>query len=169
MLFRSREAAERVWTMIMDAGKEFMIKPIGLGARDTLRLEMGFCLYGNDIDKTTNPLEAGLGWITKLDKGNFVGKESLMQKKQQGLQRKLVGFVVNEEKAFPRHGYELRSDGKSIGNVTSGTVSPTLEKGIGLGYVAAQHAQPDSSFTVNIRNKDVSRSEERRVGKECRL
>ena len=152
----SREAAERVWTMIMDAGKEFMIKPIGLGARDTLRLEMGFCLYGNDIDKTTNPLEAGLGWITKLDKGNFVGKESLMQKKQQGLQRKLVGFVVNEEKAFPRHGYELRSDGKSIGNVTSGTVSPTLAKGIGLGYVAARHAQPDSFFAVNIRNKDVS-------------
>ena len=132
------------------------VKPIGLGARDTLRLEMGFCLYGNDIDKTTNPLEAGLGWITKLDKENFVGKESLLQKKQNGLERKLVGFVVNEEKAFPRHGYELRSNGKSIGNVTSGTVSPTLEKGIGLGYVGAQHAQPDSSLLVTIRNKDVS-------------
>ena len=146
---------ERVWKSVMEAGEEFGIKPIGLGARDTLRLEMGFCLYGNDIDQTTNPLEAGLGWITKLDKGNFIGRDTLIKAKQEGLKRKLVGFQIEGEKAFPRHYYELRSQGKTIGSVTSGTVSPTLEKGIGMGYVASGSSSPGTSIQVMIRQKEV--------------
>ncbi|MBI1805115.1 MAG: glycine cleavage system aminomethyltransferase GcvT [Ignavibacteria bacterium] len=148
--------AERVWNAIMDAGKEFGVQPIGLGARDTLRLEMGFCLYGNDIDKTTHPLEAGLGWITKLDKREFVGRDVLVKAKQEGLKRKLVGFVVDDDRAFPRHGYEIRATGSSpVGQVTSGTVSPTLEKGIGLGYVESSYTQAGSSITIVIRNKEI--------------
>jgi aminomethyltransferase len=151
----STSTGETVWNALMEAGREFAIRPIGLGARDTLRLEMGFCLYGNDIDKTTNPLEAGLGWITKLDKGNFNGRDELLKVKRNGLKRKLVGFVVDEERAFPRHGYEIRSNGSSIGQVTSGTVSPTLEKGIGLGYVAISASPPGSTVSILIRNKEA--------------
>jgi aminomethyltransferase len=147
--------AERVWNEIMNAGKEFGIKPIGLGARDTLRLEMGFCLYGNDIDQTTNPLEAGLGWITKLDKGNFHGRDILLKSKQEGLKRKLVGFRIEEDKAFPRHNYEIRSNGSPIGHVTSGTVSPMLEKGIGMGYVSTGCSAPGPQIQVMIRQKEV--------------
>ena len=152
----SSTSAERVWNAIMDAGQEFGIKPVGLGARDTLRLEMGFCLYGNDIDQTTNPLEAGLGWITKFDKGNFLGRDALMKTKHEGSKRKLVGFIVEEERAFPRHGYELHSvSSQPLGHVTSGTVSPTLEQGIGLGYVVSSFAQPGTPITVLIRNKEA--------------
>ena len=147
--------AEKVWSALMDAGREFDIKPVGLGARDTLRLEMGFCLYGNDIDKTTNPLEAGLGWITKLDKGEFVGRDALLKVKQKGIARKLVGFVVEDEKAYPRHGYEIRVDGNPGGFVTSGTVSPTLDQGIGLGYVPSASAEPGSTLRILIRNKEA--------------
>ncbi|MBI5214945.1 MAG: glycine cleavage system aminomethyltransferase GcvT [Ignavibacteriae bacterium] len=147
---------ENVWSVLMDAGKEFNIKPIGLGARDTLRLEMGFCLYGNDIDQTTNPLEAGLGWITKLNKGDFIGRDALQTIQQDGLKRKLVGFIIEDEKAFPRHGYELRSTNVSIGAVTSGTLSPVLEKGIGMGYVSPEFSQPDSTIEVVIRNKTIN-------------
>jgi len=150
----SVSVSERVWNFIMDAGREYDIKPIGLGARDTLRLEMGFCLYGNDIDKTTNPLEAGLGWITKLDKEDFIGRESLLKIKQNGIKRKLVGFIVDDEKAFPRHGYEIRKNGTAIGTVTSGTVSPILEKGIGMGYVPISYSQPGNVINISIRGKD---------------
>jgi len=147
--------SERIWNAIIDAGKEFGIKPIGLGARDTLRLEMGFCLYGNDIDKTTNPLEAGLGWITKLEKGDFIGRDVLQKVRADGLKRKLIGFVVDDEKAFPRHGHEIRIQGVTAGHVTSGTVSPILEKGIGMGYVPIAADKPGNSIAIVIRNKEV--------------
>lgn len=143
-----------VWGKILEAGLEFGIQPVGLGARDTLRLEMGYCLYGNDIDATTNPLEAGLGWITKLDKGEFIGRASLLKAKQDGLKRKLVGFTV-EERAFPRHGYEISLNGSAIGRVTSGTFSPTLEKGIGMGYVETAYSAPGTAVEVVVRAKTV--------------
>jgi aminomethyltransferase len=149
-----RSLGERTWGAIMEAGKAFQIGPTGLGARDSLRLEMGFCLYGNDIDKTTHPLEAGLGWITKLDKGPFNGREVMLCAKKEGLKRKLVGFTV-EEKAFPRHGYPLQSDGSIIGHITSGTFSPTLDKGIGMGYVPPAMATAGTAIQVLIRNKPV--------------
>lgn len=148
--------SEKVWNAILDAGREFGIQPVGLGARDTLRLEMGFRLYGNDIDKTTNPLEAGLGWITKVDKGDFIGKEALLKAKQSGLKRKLIGFVVVEAKAFPRHGCEIRSNGSSIGVVTSGSVSPILEKAIGMGYVAQPYTQTGTKLHIVIRDREAS-------------
>lgn len=147
--------SENVWNAIMDAGKEFNIQPIGLGARDTLRLEMGYRLYGNDIDQTTNPLEAGLGWIIKLDKGDFIGRDALLKIKQQGLKRKLVGFIIAEDKAFPRHGCEIRVNGSSVGVVTSGTVSPILEKAIGMGYVALLYAELGKTVQIVIRNKEA--------------
>jgi aminomethyltransferase len=145
---------KRVWDAVMEAGKEFGITPVGLGARDTLRLEMGFCLYGNDIDQTTNTLEAGLGWITKFDKGDFIGKAALLKAKAEGLKRKLVGFTLSD-KAFPRHGYAIHLNGSKIGEVTSGTFSPILDKGIGMGYISAQYAKPGSEVAVVIRGKEV--------------
>ncbi len=148
-------AAEKIWDAVMDAGKEFGIRPVGLGARDTLRLEMGFCLYGNDIDQTTNPLEAGLGWITKLEKGDFVGRDALVKVKQAGTGRALVGFTLDEEKAFPRHGYDIRMEGNGHGHVTSGTVSPVLHKGIGMGYVPVEAAKPGTPLGVVIRGREV--------------
>lgn len=148
--------SERVWNAIIEAGKEHSIRPVGLAARDTLRLEMGFCLYGNDIDKTTNPLEAGLGWITKFDKGDFIGRDALIKVKEKSIERKLIGFKIDDEKAFPRHGYAIRKNGASIGYVTSGTVSPVLNKGIGMGYVPVAFSQPGNSFSISIRNKDVT-------------
>lgn len=149
-----RALGERIWGAIMEAGKEFGIGPTGLGARDTLRLEMGFCLYGNDIDQTTHPLEAGLGWITKQDKGPFNGREVLLRAKAEGLKRRLVGFVL-DEKGFPRHGYPISAAGRPVGTVTSGTFSPTLEKGIGMGYVPPELAKPGSSIQIVIRNTPV--------------
>ncbi len=145
---------ERVWNAVMEAGKEFGIGPVGLGARDTLRLEMGFCLYGNDIDRTTNPLEAGLGWITKLGKGEFLGRAAIMNAKERGLQRKLLGFTLRD-KAFPRHGYTIRAGGRDVGTVTSGTFSPSLDQGIGMGYVEAGLSAPGTSLSVAIRNRDI--------------
>jgi aminomethyltransferase len=147
--------SEKIWNAVMEAGKESGIKPIGLGARDTLRLEMGMCLYGNDIDQTTNPLEAGLGWITKLDKGDFIGRDTLLKVKDAGIKRKLLGFTIDVDKAFPRHGYEIRANGSNVGVVTSGTVSPVLDKGIGMGYVAVSSAQIGNSLNIIIRNKEV--------------
>lgn len=147
------EKGGSVWNALFEAGSEYGIAPIGLGARDTLRLEVGFCLYGNDIDHTTTPLEANLGWITKLNKGEFIGRDMLVLQKEQGLSRKLVGLVI-EGKSIPRHGYEIRtSDG--VGNVTSGNISPMLEKGIALGYVPIQLATPGSSVEVVIREQPV--------------
>jgi aminomethyltransferase len=148
------KTAEDIWNAVMEAGKEFNIQPTGLGCRDSLRLEMGFCLYGNDIDQTTNPLEAGLGWITKLKKDNFIGKDALLKVKEEGLKRKLVPLTTSE-KAFPRHGYELTVDGKKIGTVTSGTVSPILDKPIAIGYVETEYAGEGTKINFSIRGKEI--------------
>lgn len=145
-------AAEKVWHAIFEAGKDENIKPIGLGARDTLRLEMGFCLYGNDIDDTTSPLEAGLGWITKFTK-DFTNSANLKAQKESGVKRKLIGFRMID-KGIPRHDYVLRdASGQEIGKVTSGTMSPVLSIGIGLGYVKAEYATPGSEIFVDVRGK----------------
>jgi aminomethyltransferase len=148
------EVATRIWNAIFEAGAEFDIEPIGLGARDTLRLEKGYCLYGNDIDNTTHPLEAGLGWITKLGKGDFNGKSVIEAAKAAGLNRKLVGFVMKVDKFIPRQHYKLRAAGQEIGEVTSGNISPLLNIGIGLGYVATEYAAPGSAITVFARNTE---------------
>lgn len=148
------ESAENVWKEIFKAGEEFNIKPIGLGARDTLRLEVGYCLYGNDITDETSPLEAGLGWITKTDK-DFVGKDKIMEQKKSGVPRKLVGFMM-EERGVPRSQYDIvNAEKEVIGKVTSGTQSPSLGKGIGLGYVVANKAVPGTEVFVSIRNTPI--------------
>ena len=143
----------KMWDAIFESGEEFGILPIGLGARDTLRLEMGYCLYGNDIDESTNPIEAGLGWITKIDKGDFFGKDAIVRAKQ-NVTRKLVGFRMNDN-AIPRHGYAIHSssDGSVVGTVTSGTFSPSLEAGIGMGYVETSLAAEDREVFIDIRGK----------------
>ncbi|RMF59115.1 MAG: glycine cleavage system aminomethyltransferase GcvT, partial [Calditrichaeota bacterium] len=136
-LYFDRKYSTQVWDAVFEAGKAFDIAPIGLGARDSLRLEKKYCLYGNDIDETTNPFEAGLGWITKLDKGDFIGRESLLKIKEEGISRKLMGFVV-EGRLIPRHGYGVTKDGQTIGQVTSGAFSPILEQNIGLAYISKE-------------------------------
>ncbi len=148
------EHSETVWTALMEAGKEYEIEPIGLAARDTLRLEMKFPLYGNDIDATTNPLEAGLKFATKLKKGPFVGRDAILEARERGIERKLVGFEM-QGKAFPRKGYALMADGKEIGHVTSGTFSPMLEKSIGTGYVQKPYDAVGSEISVLIRSREV--------------
>lgn len=148
------KTAEQVWNAVFYAGNEFDIQPIGLAARDSLRLEMGFCLYGNDIDQTTNPLEAGLGWITKLKKQNFIAKDVLLKVKSEGLKRKLVPLIT-EEKSFPRKGYDITLSGKKVGTLTSGTVSPILEKAIALGYVEVQYAAENTELNFLIRGKEI--------------
>jgi aminomethyltransferase len=146
--------ATRIWDEIFKAGEEFGIKPIGLAARDTLRLEMGFCLYGNDINDSTSPLEAGLGWITKFSK-DFVNSDQLKRQKEQGVSKKLVGFEMID-RGIPRHDYEIvDKDGNEIGIVTSGTQSPSLQKAIGMGYVKAELSKPDSEIFIKIRDKAV--------------
>ncbi|GAB4448139.1 MAG: glycine cleavage system aminomethyltransferase GcvT [Bacteroidia bacterium] len=146
--------AEKMWDAIMEAGKEFGIKPCGLGARDTLRLEMGFCLYGNDINDTTTPLEAGLGWITKFNK-NFIAKEILLQQKEKGVSKKLVGFEMIE-RGIPRQHYPIAdAQGNIIGEVTSGTQSPSLNKAIGMGYVKTEISKPDTEIFIIIREKPI--------------
>jgi aminomethyltransferase len=145
-------AADKIWDAIFEAGKTAGIKPIGLGARDTLRLEKGFCLYGNDIDDTTSPLEAGLGWITKFSK-DFTARTIIEQQKTDGVTRKLVGFEMID-RGIPRHDYKIKdADGNEIGKVTSGTQSPSLQKAIGLGYVATAFAAFDSEIYVEVRDK----------------
>lgn len=148
--------ADKIWNAIFEMGEASGLKPVGLGARDTLRLEKGFCLYGNDIDDTTSPLEAGLGWITKLNKeAPFTAQEILQQQKAAGIKRKLVGFEMTE-RGIPRHNYPIvDKDGNQMGYVTSGTQSPSLGKGIGLGYVAVEHAALDSEIYISIRNTAV--------------
>jgi aminomethyltransferase len=144
-------AADKIWNAIMDVGGKQGLKPIGLGARDTLRLEMGYCLYGNDIDDTTSPLEAGLGWVTKFNK-DFTAKDILLQQKETGIERKLVGFEMIE-KGIPRHDYEIKDmDDYQIGKVTSGTQSPTLGKAIGMGYVSTINASIGCEVYIKIRN-----------------
>lgn len=147
---------EKLWKAVFEAGEVFEIKPAGLGARDTLRLEMGYCLYGNDIDDTTSPIEAGLGWITKFNNGRqFIDRDFLMMQKNEGVSRRLRGFVLLE-KGIPRHGYELvDSEGNAIGQVTSGTMSPVLNKGIGMGYVAKEYAAFGTAIYIKIRNKNI--------------
>lgn len=144
--------ADKIWNAIFEAGASQGIKPAGLGARDTLRLEMGFCLYGNDIDDTTSPLEAGLGWITKFTK-DFTAKEIFAKQKADGVERKLVGFEM-VEKGIPRHGYEIKSfDGNTIGHVTSGTQAPSLGKAIGMGYVRMPFAAIGTDIYIKVRDK----------------
>ena len=155
-IYVANEDADRLWTALWKAGAELGLKNIGLGARDTLRLEMGFCLYGNDIDDTTSPIEAGLGWITKfVDGKDFIDREANAKIKAEGPKRRLVGFELTE-RGIPRHGYKLADNGGGIiGEVTSGTMSPCLKKGIGMGYVAASHAAPGSEINVIIREKPI--------------
>jgi aminomethyltransferase len=148
------KTAEVLWNKLFEAGQEFNIQPVGLGARDTLRLEMGYCLYGNDIDQTTNPLEAGLGWITRLNKNSFIGKQALINFKQIGLKRKLVA-MESDEKTFPRHGYDISYNGNKIGIITSGTVSPVLDLPIAMGYVESSHSEVGSEINFLIRGKEV--------------
>jgi len=145
-----------IYKAVMDAGKEYGIKPIGLGARDTLRLEMGFCLYGNDIDDTSSPIEAGLGWITKFtDKKDFIDKELLLKQKNEGVERRLKGFIMID-RGIPRQHYEIvDQSGNIIGEVTSGTMSPMLKQGIGMGYLAKGFWKPDTEIFIRIRNKDL--------------
>ncbi|MEZ5105792.1 MAG: glycine cleavage system aminomethyltransferase GcvT [Draconibacterium sp.] len=155
-LYFRNEVAEEMWNAIFEAGEEFGIKPIGLAARDTLRLEMGYCLYGNDIDDTTSPIEAGLGWVTKFNNGRrYIDRDFLMMQQNEGVTRRLRGFVL-EERGIPRHGYELvNEDDSVIGHVTSGTMSPVLNKGIGMGYVAKEYSAFGTKIFVKIRNKNV--------------
>jgi aminomethyltransferase len=156
-IYFEAEKAEEVWNALMDAGNPYGLKPAGLGARDTLRLEAGLCLYGNDIDESTTPLEAGLGWLTRLDKGDFIGREALVRQKAGGIPRKLVGFVL-EERGIPRHGYSIvGANGEALGEVTSGSQSPVLEKGIGLGYVVndPQFTQPGAEVGIQVRGKTL--------------
>jgi aminomethyltransferase len=146
---------EQIWNAVFEAGKDFGIKPAGLAARDTLRLEMGYCLYGNDINDTTSPLEAGLGWVTKFSK-DFVNSENLKIQKENGVAKKLVGFEMID-RGIPRHDYEIvDSNGTVIGLVTSGTQAPSLGIAIGLGYVSKELSTPDSEIFIRIRNKDVA-------------
>lgn len=154
-IYCKNDQAEQVWVKVFEAGANFGIKPIGLAARDTLRLEMGFCLYGNDIDDSTSPLEAGLGWITKLNKGEFIDSDRLAKQKEEGVKRKLIGFEL-VDRGIPRHDYPIvDANGHMIGKVTSGTMAPSLKKAIGLGYVETQYATPDSEIFIEVRNKSL--------------
>lgn len=153
-VYFENEHAEEIWDAIFEAGKPFNIKPIGLGARDTLRLEMGFCLYGNDIDDTTSPISAGLGWITKFSKA-FTNSEALQAEKEVGVIRKLIGFEM-VDRGIPRHGYEIvNAEGEVVGNVTSGTQSPSLQKAIGMGYIDKALAKEGTEIFINIRNNQI--------------
>lgn len=155
-IYVANEDAAQLWEALWEAGKENGLQNIGLGARDTLRLEMGFMLYGNDIDDTTSPIEAGLGWITKFVEGkDFIDRELMQRIKTEGPARKLVGFVM-EERGIPRHGYKLVDmEGNQIGEVTSGTMSPMLKQGIGMGYVESGFVQPGTEIAVVIREKPI--------------
>ncbi len=151
-LYVKNKDVAAVWDKLFEAGADYGIEPIGLAARDTLRLEMGFCLYGNDIDDTTSPLEAGLGWITKFT-SDFVNAENLQKQKEEGVKRKLVGFEMID-RGIPRHGYKLTdADGTEIGVVTSGTMAPSVDKAIGLGYVKKEFTAIDTEIFVEVRNK----------------
>lgn len=155
-LYFRPDCADTVWNAIFEAGAEEGIRPIGLGARDTLRLEMGYCLYGNDIDDTTSPIEAGLDWITKFVEGkNFIDRPLLEKQKREGVTRKLVRFELTE-RGIPRHGYPIvNNENKPVGQVTSGTMLPDSKKGIGMGYVATEYAQPGTKIYIQIRNKNL--------------
>jgi aminomethyltransferase len=155
-IYMSNEDAPVIWNAVFEAGKEFGIKPIGLGARDTLRLEMGYCLYGNDINDTTSPIEAGLGWITKFtSEKDFIDKPLLLKQKNEGVARRLVGFEMMEM-GIPRHGYPIvDASGKEIGEVTSGTMAPSLKKPVGMGYVPIALSKEGSEILIKIRDKSL--------------
>lgn len=153
-LYLPADRTEEVWRAILEAGKPEGIVPAGLGARDSLRLEMGYALYGNDIDERRTPLEAGLGWITKLDKGDFIGRDALVRQKEAGVRERLVGFIC-QERGFPRHGYAVHIDGEPAGEVTSGIVSPMLQQGVGMAYVPADLAKPGTRIEVMVRDKAI--------------
>lgn len=153
-VYVKNEDAEKVWNAVFEAGKPYDIKPIGLGARDTLRLEMGYCLYGNDINDETSPIEAGLGWITKFTK-DFINSENLKKQKENGVNKKLVGFIL-QEKGIPRGHYPIVNlKGEPIGEVTSGTMTPSMGVGIGMGYVKSEYATPGTEIAITVRNKNL--------------
>jgi aminomethyltransferase len=153
-IYCKNNEVKQIWDKVFEVGADFGIKPIGLAARDTLRLEMGYCLYGNDIDDTTSPIEAGLGWITKFTK-DFTNSEALKTEKEQGPKRKLIAFEL-DERGIPRHGYDIvDANGQKIGVVTSGTMSPSLGKGIGLGYVPTVFSEVNSKIYIQIRKNAV--------------
>ncbi|MEZ4829665.1 MAG: glycine cleavage system aminomethyltransferase GcvT [Bacteroidia bacterium] len=160
-IFVYNQHAVRIWNNLMEAGQAHGLIPAGLGARDTLRLEMGYMLYGNDINDTTSPLEAGLGWITRLGKGPFNGSEALNRQKAEGLRRKLVGFEM-VDKGIPRHGYKVAVNGQEIGEVTSGTISPLRNIGIGMAYVPTEFSALDTEIDIVIRDKAVKAKVARR-------
>jgi aminomethyltransferase len=153
-LYVPADRAPRLWRRLLEAGAEDGVLPTGLGCRDSLRLEMGYALYGNDLDEDTSPLEAGLGWVVKPDKGDFVGRDAVLRVKEQGVRRRLVGFRL-KERGFPRHGYPVSVDGSEAGIVTSGTLSPTLGQGIGMAYVPAGSAKPGTEIGIVIRNTAI--------------
>lgn len=153
-IYCKNSEVKQVWDKVLEAGANYGIKPVGLAARDTLRLEMGYCLYGNDIDDTTSPIEAGLGWITKFTK-SFTNSDALEDEKRRGAERKLIAFEL-DERGIPRHGYDIvDSQGKTIGQVTSGTMSPSLGKGIGLGYVPTIFSDTGSKINIQVRKKAI--------------
>lgn len=147
------DVAKKVWDSVFEAGAEFGIEPVGLGCRDTLRLEKCYMLYGNDIDETTNPIEAGLGWITKLNKGKFNGSDVIARVKEEGPKRKLVGFFTDTERFIPRHGYKIFHEGKEVGYITSGNMSPSLNRPIALGYVPAELSAIGTKLEIEARKK----------------
>jgi aminomethyltransferase len=155
-IYVKNEDGPRLWKAVFDAGKEFGIRPVGLGARDTLRLEMGYCLYGNDINDTTSPIEAGLGWITKFTRGkDFIDKPLLLKQKNEGVDKRLKGFVMTE-RGIPRQHYEVvDASGKIIGEVTSGTMSPMMKQGIGMAYLTRGFWKPDTEIFIRIRKNDI--------------
>lgn len=153
-LYVENAVAPKLWDAIFETGAPFEIGPAGLGARDTLRLEMKFCLYGNDIDESTHPIEAGLGWITKTKKGEFIGRDAIVEAREKGISRKLVGFET-EGRIPPRHGYEIVAGNGPVGHVTSGSYSPSLEKGIGMGYVDLGQSEIGSTLLIKARNREI--------------
>jgi len=154
-LFCPPDAAPRLWDEILEAGQHERVVPCGLGARDSLRLELAYRLYGSDMNDGTTPLEAGLGWVVKLDKGDFVGRAALVRQKEQGLARKLVGFVLTDA-GIARHGYPVLQEGRRVGEVTSGTRSPSLGTSIGLAYLPPALAAEGSTFAVEIRGRPAA-------------
>jgi aminomethyltransferase len=153
-LYLPAEGTAGVWQRLLEAGQQDGLMPAGLGARDSLRLEMGYALYGNDMDERRTPLEAGLAWITKLDKGDFIGRDALLQQKQEGVRHRLIGFTC-QERGFPRHGYAVHIDGEPAGEVTSGIVSPMLQQGVGMCYVPADAAKPGTRVDIMVRDKPI--------------
>jgi aminomethyltransferase len=153
-LYVAADDAAHVWRALLEAGAPAGLIPAGLGARDSLRLEVGYILYGNDLDETRTPLEAGLGWVVKLDKGEFVGRDRLARQKEEGVRQRLAAFVLRE-KGFPRHGYEVRVDGEPAGEVTSGVLSPSTGRGIGMAYLPAEAAKAGTAIEIMIRDRAV--------------